>query len=81
MLAQTKINPDHYPDYQELVNTLFALNTIAAPKYYTVEVYGLGLVHLNLDDSPFTRGTLSQILNHTKTLFKDAKYDLSFVEH
>lgn len=66
------INPDTSPAYQDLINTLFALNTVAMPQLYTVRVYGLGVVELRLDDRAEATGTIDEVLKFMTNLYSDA---------
>ncbi len=66
------LNPDVYPGYQTLVDTLFALNMAVAPKFYTIRVYGLGLAYLDLGDNNEAHGTIDELVIRVETLYINA---------
>ncbi len=67
-----QVNPDVYPEYQDLVDTLFALNMAVAPKFYTIRVYGLGLAYLDLGNSNEAHGTIGELLAWVEFLYDSA---------
>lgn len=70
-----QINPDKYPAYQTLIDSLFALNCVGNTGYYEVRVYGLGLVHLDLDGANQTTGSIDEMAIYLEMLYNDGKLD------